>query len=104
MVVKVPTNAWGIRYSIAEAYGYRKFRNESDPNGRIYAPCRLLQSACLMMVYVERINDYYNLPTWARYIDGSQAGTYKGRIVAYDMSHNTVEEVMEESKVWDQQS
>ena len=102
VVVKVPTNTWGIKYSIAEAFGYRKFRNESDTLGRVYAPCRLLPSACLMMVYVTTLTDYNELPNWAWNIDGAQAGKYKDRIVAYDMSHNTIDSVMEESQIWDE--
>ncbi|HEY5268165.1 MAG TPA: hypothetical protein VII94_03445 [Candidatus Saccharimonadales bacterium] len=103
VVVKVPINTYGIKYSIAEAFGYRKFRNNPDSKERIYAPCRLLPSGCLMMVYVN--GECYNgLPRWALNIDGAQAGTYKGRIVAYDMSHDTVDNVLEDSKLWDNKS
>lgn len=103
VVVKIPTNYWGIRHNIAEAYGYRKFRNEPDGYGRVYAPSRMLPSGCLMMVFVDEdavpINE---LPYWVQTMDGYQAGKYKGRIVAYDMSHNSTDDVRDESPTWDQ--
>lgn len=84
IVIKVPRHWDGFDDNIGEAYAWRKYRNEPKGEGGIvFAPSRLLPNGCLMMVLVNPL-DYKELPLWAQQIDGSQAGEYKGRIVAYD--------------------
>lgn len=84
IVVKVPRHWDGFDDNIGEAHAYRKYRNNPKPeDGIVFAPCRLLPNGCLMMVYVEYV-DHEELPDWGQKLDGSQAGEYKGRIVAFD--------------------
>ena len=84
VVVKVPRHWDGFDDNIGEAYAWRKYRNEPKAeDGIVFAPSRLLSNGCLMMVLVKPMS-YDDLPDWGRYLDGSQAGEYKGRIVAYD--------------------
>lgn len=101
-VIKVPRThrdwlqgiLYGIKDNILEAYSYRKYRNEPDELGIVYAPCRLLSNYCLMMPYVERV--YNNdIPNWAWHLDGQQVGTFKDRVVAYDSSYDIRDELHE---------
>ena len=85
IVVKVPRHWDGFDDNIGEAYAWRKYRNNpKEEDGIVFAPCRLLPNGCLMMVLVDVEPDYQSLPQWASHLDGSQAGYYKGRVVAYD--------------------
>lgn len=87
IVIKVPWNNQGFIDNIIEAYAYRQYRNIANVYGIVFAPCRLLSNACLMMPYVVRMS-YDDLPRWAQRIDGAQAGRYKGRVVAYDSAYD----------------
>lgn len=85
IVIKVPRHWDGFDDNIGEAYAWRKYRNNpKEEDGIVFAPCRLLPNGCLMMVMVDVEPDYQALPKWASMLDGSQAGYYKGRVVAYD--------------------
>ena len=84
VVIKVPANRHGFEDNVTEAWAYHTYRKQADSNAYVYAPCRLLPNACLMMVYVAHPNYIYSLPDWCRYIDGYQCGWFKGRAVAFD--------------------
>ena len=83
IVIKVPLNRDGVEDNMAEARGWHKYHNQPTKRGLFLAPCRLLPNNSLMMVHVKRVS-YESAPDWAKSIDSHQAGTYKGRIVAYD--------------------
>jgi hypothetical protein len=92
VVVKVPHNKDGYIDNRTEAAAWRKYRNKPTSRGAYVAPCRLLDDGCLMMVSVDSDNiNYANLPAWARQIDCSQVGMYKGRMVAYDFALDVME-------------
>ena len=82
-VIKIPHNEWGFQDNIIEAYAYNLYGRKPDENGYIFAPCKLLNNGCLLMVLVDR-RPYKELPSWANYIDGGQCGIYNGRWVVYD--------------------
>lgn len=98
-IIKVPHNSVGYCCNIWEAYAYRKYRNASAYNGEVYAPCRLLPNACLMMPLVQMV-DYNKLPMWCSYIDGMQCGLYHGRVVAYDSAADIIGEDRQEALMW----
>ena len=93
-VIKVPRNTEGFQDNLTEAYAYRKYRNNPDGDGIIFAPCRLLRNGCLMMPFVTRA-EYDQMPTWAQFLDGAQAGLYKNRIVGYDTGYDIKHERQE---------
>ncbi len=82
-VIKVPLYSDGLVDNMVEARAYKKYHNGPTSEGLYLAPCRLLRNGCLMMVYVKRFG-IFSRPEWADRIDGSQVGTYLGRVVAYD--------------------
>lgn len=84
IVVKIPQSYSGLIDNIYEAYAYRKYRLQPGFNGEVYAPCRLLPNACIMMPFVHRITTASDLPEWSKWIDGQQVGMFNGRIVVYD--------------------
>jgi len=84
VVVKVPYNQNGFEDNLTEAFNWRKYRDKPNLNGYLFAPCRLLPDATLMMVHVDTKVFHEELPHWTRYIDGQQVGRYKGKLVAYD--------------------
>jgi hypothetical protein len=102
-VIKVPYNSVGLDDNVIEAYCYKKYRSDPDPElGIIFAPCRLISNGCLLMVFVDRA-PRESLPDWANEIDGSQAGYFKDKIVAYDSSYDMRMDVPEElvaAKKW----
>lgn len=85
VVVKVPKGHCGLVDNALEVHNWRLFRNKPNEHGIVFAPCRLIDNGCLMMVKVheDRI-DRIDLPDWANDIDGKQVGFYRGRLVAYD--------------------
>jgi len=92
VVVKVPHNKDGYIDNRTEAAAWKKYRNKPTSFGVYVAPCRLLDDGCLMMVSVDSENvDYGSLPAWARQIDCSQVGMYKGNLVAYDFALDVIE-------------
>lgn len=92
VVIKVPHNKDGYIDNRTEAAAWKKYRNKPTSFGVYVAPCRLLSDGCLMMVSVDSENvDYGSLPAWARQIDCSQVGMYKGNLVAYDFALDVME-------------
>ena len=92
VVVKVPHNKDGYIDNRTEAAAWRKYRNKPTSFGAYIAPCRLLANGCLMMVSVDECAiDYHKLPAWAKKIDCSQVGMYKGNLVAYDFALDVME-------------
>jgi hypothetical protein len=89
VVIKVPKNDHGVSDNRTEAYAYRKFKANETERGLYLAPCRLLSNDCLMMVRVQIDDETFKYaPQWVSYIEGSQAGVYKGRWVAYDYAYD----------------
>ena len=84
IVVKIPQSHLGMLDNIYEAYAYRKYRLQPGFNGEVYAPCRLLSNACVMMVFTKHITLPGDLPEWSKWIDGQQVGMFNGRVVVYD--------------------
>jgi len=84
VVMKIPYRYNGIEANVAEHYFYRKYKKETN-NRNYYAPCRLLRNKCLLMWYVNPIEEWM-APDWAHDLsDGPQVGRYKnGRIFTYD--------------------
>lgn len=97
IVIKVPYCHQGFEDNITEAYVYRQFRNNPNEKGFVFAPCRLLPNACLMMPYVSA---RCVMPDWTFNIDNQQCGEYKGRIVAYDSAYNISQTVIGEALSW----
>jgi len=88
-VIKVPYNEEGFEDNLTEAYTWRRYKNKPHHQGYMFAPCRLLPDATLLMVKVNPVRNRNNLPSWTKYIDCEQVGEYKGRIVAYDYACDT---------------
>lgn len=110
-VLKFPTYEAGLHGNRSEAALYQQFKNKPDHSryGIVYAPCRLIQDAILMMWAVKesfgesdgdrqaernqrdiRFSDYRrNLPSWVNEVDCQQVGYLQnGRLVAYDYTTN----------------
>lgn len=99
-VIKIPKNRQGHVGNIVEAYAYRKYRNQPNDNGFVFAPCRLLPNVCLMMPFIQQASRQ-DLPEWSKWIDGDQCGYYNGRIVVYD-SEVDVQHLQPEALRWAQ--
>ena len=91
-IIKVPLSKHGLIDNLSEARAYRLYRDKTM-NKIVLAPCRLLNSFCLMMPRVDikswnelkqSIQPVGKIPAWVYSIDGAQVGFYKGKIVAYD--------------------
>lgn len=110
-VLKFPTYEEGLYGNRSEAELYQRFKNNPDHSryGMVYAPCRLIQNAILMMwavkesfgesdgdreaarnqSYVQFNNRSRGLPSWVNEVDCQQVGYLKnGRLVAYDYTKN----------------
>lgn len=110
-VLKFPTYEAGLDGNRSEAALYQRFKNKPDHSryGMVYAPCRLIQNAILMMWavkegYGESDGDREaarnqsaitfdscrrGLPSWVNEVDCQQVGILKnGRLVAYDYTTN----------------
>jgi hypothetical protein len=104
-VLKFPKEKWGLDGNISEAKRYSTHKNNPDPenHGAVYAPCRLIQGAILMMWAVEKsygtsggcieaLHDgklsklnRKEAPHWVQFLDCDQAGILpNGRVVAFD--------------------
>jgi hypothetical protein len=100
VVIKLPINELGERHNIFEAFAYWKFRKTPTKRGALFAPCRLLNNGCLMMVYVNPYRGTADLPEWANLIDGRQVSRYRGRWVAYDFAIDIGRATELESSYW----
>lgn len=88
VVIKVPRNDHGITDNQVEADAYRKWKHSPTDRGIYLAPCRLMPNGCLMMVTVDLDYKWKDAPEWIHYIEGGQAGRYKGGYVAYDYAYD----------------
>lgn len=84
LVLKIPFCNEGVKANKDEYYLYRNFKD------RNYAPCRLVEDNCLIMLAVDPIDDCDPcqqglIPQWAwNLLDGPQIGFRNSKLLVYD--------------------
>lgn len=89
-VYKVAWNADGVAANYEEVWISSRHPHEADQNQIVYAKCRLVNNACIVMEYLEdfrKKTTSKELPKWTMYVDMLQVGHSKsGVLKAYDYS------------------